>query len=145
MASPILTEATLGNVANGVTVAGAGGSVTYYLYPGATGAGNVASPTNTVFETQLFVSATVGATPSTANGFTVNCYAGAGNGLPPAWETRPSLPYTSENVAANGTASRKLFLAGPVPGWKIVVTNNDATAGNSFALTITDDTYSGIA
>lgn len=141
MPSPVMTDATLGNVANAVTLAG-GATLTYNLYPGATGTGNIAVATSTAYETQLFVSMTAGATVSTTSGFTVKCYAGAGNGTPPAWETVPSIPYTSETVAANGTAARKLFLP-TTPGWQIQVKNNDAT--NAVTLSITTDELSSIA
>jgi len=141
MASPSMTDATLGNVANAVVLA-AGATLTYNLYPGATGTGNVAVATSTVFQTQLFVSITAGGTVSTTSGFTVKCYAGGGNGAPPAWETIPSTTYTSETVAASGTASRKIFLD-TTPGWRVSVTNNDPT--NAVTLTLTDDTLSGIS
>ncbi len=142
MAAPSMTLAALGNVANAVALAAAG-TDTYNIYPGATGTGNVAIPTSTVYETQIEIKVVAGATVSTTNGFTVSCYAGSGNGAPPDFETVPSVSYSSGNIAASGTAARKLFLQ-TSPGWRISVTNNDGT--NAVAsLTITADTFSGIA
>jgi len=137
-----MTLAPLGNVANAVPLAAAT-TATYNIYPGATGAGNIAIPTSTVYETQVEIKVTVGATVATTNGFTVSCYAGSGNGTPPDFETVPSLSYMSNNTAASGTASRKLFLP-TAPGWQIKVTNNDGTNAIP-SLTITADTLSSIA
>jgi len=141
MASPIMTLGALGNVANGVALAAAG-TDTYTLYPGAAGAGNVAIPTSTVYETQVEIKVAVGATVATTNGFTVSCYAGAGNGTPPDFETVASVSYQSATIAASGTSARKIFLP-TAPGWQIKVTNNDGS--NAATLTVTADTLSSIA
>jgi len=142
MSSPIMTIGALGNVANAVALAAAG-TDTYNIYPGATGAGNVAIPTSTVYETQVEIKVVAGATVSTTNGFTVSCYAGSGNGAPPDFETVASVSFSSGNIAASGTAARKLFLP-TAPGWQIKVTNNDGTNAAA-SLTVTADTLSGIA
>ena len=142
MPSPVMTLAPLGNVANAVVLAAAA-TATYTIYPGATGAGNVAIPTSTVYEMQVEIKVTVGATVATTNGFTVSCYAGSGNGTPPDFETVPSITYQSPAIAASGTSSRKLFLP-TAPGWQIKVVNNDGTNAVP-SLIITADTLSSIA
>jgi len=136
-----MTLGAFGNVASSVALAGAA-TATYALYPGATGTGNVAVPTSTVYETQIEIKVVAGATVQTTNGFTVSCYAGSGNGTPPDWETVASVSYQSPAIAASGTSARKLFLP-TAPGWQVVVQNNDTA--NAVTLWLTTDTVSSIA